>query len=133
MKLATLKPSIPMLKSSPVVTIATERLRGRGLQERNVRFLHHNPLCAECLKTGQVTEAREVDHVTPLWAGGADSEENLQGLCVACHAAKTAQEAAQRAVGGQIGSTDGLSGNPRPSQLRIKNPLLEPGDGPQAA
>lgn len=49
--------------------------------------------CAVC---GRVTQVLEVDHIAPLWAGGADVDGNLQCLCVDCHATKTAREAAQR-------------------------------------
>lgn len=40
--------------------------------------------------------AFEIDHSTPLWAGGADSLANLQALCPNCHAAKTQSEAISR-------------------------------------
>ncbi|MBD3175775.1 MAG: hypothetical protein GF320_11380 [Armatimonadia bacterium] len=39
----------------------------------------------------------EIDHKTPLWAGGANHVDNLQVLCVPCHREKTAREAAERA------------------------------------
>jgi 5-methylcytosine-specific restriction endonuclease McrA len=38
-----------------------------------------------------------VDHITPLWDGGANEDPNLQLLCDPCHKAKTAAEAALRA------------------------------------
>lgn len=35
----------------------------------------------------------ELDHVTPLWAGGVDCyESNAQALCNPCHAAKSQRE-----------------------------------------
>lgn len=40
----------------------------------------------------------EIDHVTPLWAGGDHGFANLQPLCNLCHRSKTAREAALRAV-----------------------------------
>jgi len=40
--------------------------------------------------------AFEIDHSTPLWAGGADSLANLQALCPNCHATKTQTEAISR-------------------------------------
>lgn len=39
-----------------------------------------------------------VDHVVPLWAGGADTDANKQTLCPCCSAAKTAREASERAA-----------------------------------
>ena len=38
----------------------------------------------------------EVDHITPLWAGGRHYLSNLQVLCRPCHLEKTAREAAMR-------------------------------------
>ncbi len=43
-----------------------------------------------------VSAAEEVDHVVPLWAGGADDESNYQSLCSPCHKVKTASEASAR-------------------------------------
>lgn len=46
-------------------------------------------MCEHC----QVRPSRLVDHIVPLRAGGARLElENLQALCVACHARKTAAD-----------------------------------------
>ena len=68
------------------------RLRGRPLQRRNKRFLQENPLCVMCEAEGRVSVAEEVDHIIPLFKGGADEWKNLQGLCLACHATKTAKD-----------------------------------------
>ncbi len=38
-----------------------------------------------------------VDHITPVSRGGANTDANLQTLCVDCHDTKTAREAAARA------------------------------------
>ena len=73
-----------------------ERVRGRALQQRRERFFHHHPLCVECLKEDRVKEAVELDHVIPLWKGGADHESNEQGLCREHHAQKTAREQRER-------------------------------------
>ena len=43
-----------------------------------------------------------VDHIVPLWAGGANEDENLQLLCEPCHKVKTAREATQRAAARRI-------------------------------
>ncbi len=75
------------------------RLRGRRLQERNAQFLAENPLCAECTKQGRVSPAAEVDHMVPLFKGGADEYSNWQGLCVPCHKVKTAKDMGYRHTG----------------------------------
>jgi 5-methylcytosine-specific restriction protein A len=37
----------------------------------------------------KVELARELDHIVPLFKGGTDDEDNLQGLCIECHKKKT--------------------------------------------
>ena len=54
-------------------------------------------MCVLCQKQGRFTLAAEVDHITPVWEGGTDAENNLQSLCPPCHRAKTAIEATRRA------------------------------------
>ena len=48
-----------------------------------------------CQACGLVTSELEVDHIVNVARGGSDDEANLQALCVPCHQAKTATEAAQ--------------------------------------
>ena len=49
--------------------------------------------CVLCAAQGRVEAARAVDHVTPLFQGGAALDpENLQSLCLECHRIKTAEE-----------------------------------------
>ncbi|MDF3606318.1 HNH endonuclease signature motif containing protein [Paracoccus sp. DMF-8] len=49
-------------------------------------------LCQPCLKRGHVTEANEVDHITPKAQGGTDDLGNLQAICRDCHRDKTASD-----------------------------------------
>jgi 5-methylcytosine-specific restriction enzyme A len=57
--------------------------------------------CAECRALGRDLIASEVDHIVPLWAGGAPRDPaNLQAMARECHAAKSAAEAKARAGGG---------------------------------
>lgn len=50
-------------------------------------------LCENCFKNGMIVVGTDVDHIRPISQGGAeDDESNLQLLCKACHAAKTARE-----------------------------------------
>lgn len=48
-----------------------------------------------CQACGIVTEAGEVDHITPRALGGSDDMHNLAWLCVDCHKEKTARELAE--------------------------------------
>ena len=60
-------------------------------------FLREHPTCVRCAQQGRVVAAVVVDHVVPLKDGGARFDwASLQGLCIACHIAKTARETAQR-------------------------------------
>lgn len=67
---------------------------------RRERWLMASPLCIACQAEGRVTLGQEVDHITPLWAGGQDDESNYQSLCIEHHKAKTAGEAKDRARAG---------------------------------
>jgi hypothetical protein len=70
----------------------SERLHERVLDEEHQ--------CRVCGRPGYFDDSGrhslEVDHIEPLWAGGADDRANLQALCVACHKAKTKGEAGPR-------------------------------------
>lgn len=68
------------------------RLRGRaGMAQRRRRLALH-PFCAECDRRGLTRATEEIDHVLPLHMGGLDVDENVQGLCIPCHAVKSAME-----------------------------------------
>ncbi|QUT07933.1 HNH endonuclease [Sphingobium phenoxybenzoativorans] len=73
-----------------------ERLRGRAAVEQRERRLRQHPLCAHCAKVDKITVTAEIDHITPLAFGGTDTDDNVQGLCLPCHAAKTATEGANK-------------------------------------
>ena len=82
------------------------RLRGRALQRRNAIELAQEKVCRVCWKR----PASQMDHILNLAAGGADTRDNRQGICIPCHNAKTAREAAAA----------------RPSRIRPSEP--HPGD-----
>jgi len=55
--------------------------------------LSEQPLCEECLRAGRTTPAQMVDHIVPINKGGAKlTMDNLQSLCNACHARKSAAD-----------------------------------------
>jgi 5-methylcytosine-specific restriction endonuclease McrA len=92
----TLKPRVKTL-STTIASSVTQITRIRGLYAiRKAHFLKH-PLCAECERQGRTALATDLDHITPLWAGGHETDVNRQGLCATCHKAKTADEARLRA------------------------------------
>jgi 5-methylcytosine-specific restriction protein A len=92
-KLATLQPRIGLqslaIGSSATQVLKAPRLRGEALQKRRARWFAEHPLCVHCEAKGKVSAATELDHILPVYQGGADDLCNLQGLCNACHAVKT--------------------------------------------
>ncbi len=52
------------------------------------------PLCRKCLERGFYTPTKHVDHIIPLTQRPdlALERNNLQGLCIKCHAQKTNEE-----------------------------------------
>lgn len=79
------------------------RIRGRTLQTLRARLLGENPMCSMC----GTSVATELDHIKALTNGGTNDDDNLQGLCAACHEVKTLKDLGQRPRG-----TTGLDGWP---------------------
>jgi 5-methylcytosine-specific restriction enzyme A len=50
-------------------------------------------LCQPCRSEQRVAAGTIVDHIKPKAEGGTDDLANLQTICAACHAIKTAAEA----------------------------------------
>ena len=88
-----------------------ERVRGRAGVAQRARRLSDHPLCRTCQKAGRIVATAEIDHVVPLSRGGADDDDNVQGLCAECHRRKTAAEQPPRRIGQAVGAdgwpTDG--------------------------
>jgi 5-methylcytosine-specific restriction protein A len=75
----------------------TQRIGGSRWKRIREQILTDEPLCRNCSKHNRVSLATEVDHITPLWAGGKEYDlTNLQPLCCDCHIIKTSEEATQR-------------------------------------
>lgn len=68
----------------------TPRLRGQRWVDQRKLLLMQNPLCVKCKEEGRVTLATEIDHIVPLFKGGAHESANLQALCADHHREKTA-------------------------------------------
>jgi 5-methylcytosine-specific restriction protein A len=73
----------------------TQRLRGRGLQQKRAALFAREPNCRECRKHGRFTKAVIRDHVIPLAEGGTDDDTNTQPLCQDCSDVKTRAESAR--------------------------------------
>lgn len=91
-KLATLQPMVGVADLMTAGTVGTERIRGRRLQDIRSSWRMRAPLCVECEKAGRVRLWTQLDHIIPLFKGGADHDSNRQGLCDECHAVKTRED-----------------------------------------
>lgn len=106
MKLQTLKHRL-QTAAGRLVTLAParpdviERKRGSaGVRDRERIRRRDCGLCQECKRQGRIgVLGAAVDHIVPLWKGGSDDDTNKELLCVPCHDAKSAREAAERARG----------------------------------
>ena len=68
------------------------RMRGRKLQERRLRVWSKDPHCDKCRRQVDYPSGFELDHDTPLFKGGEDSEDNCRLLCIDCHYKKSRQD-----------------------------------------
>lgn len=73
-----------------------ERGYGRHWQLLRLVVLNEEPTCRRCAGRGRVTAATLVDHILPLRDGGTNDRDNLQPLCVDCHAVKTHGDVGKR-------------------------------------
>ena len=71
-----------MLRSFP--TNAEKRRYWKNRQY----VLARDPLCQIC----QNAPSAEADHILALSLGGADTIDNMQGLCVSCHKRKSRED-----------------------------------------
>ena len=61
------------------------------------------PYCQNCEIKDKLTEATEVDHITPLESGGEPFNRiNLQSLCKRCHVIKSAEENRSRMLSNRV-------------------------------
>lgn len=96
---------------SPLTTVALSavqtpaavlRIRGSSLQVIRHRILARDRgicRCEECIRTGAIKAAHEVDHRIPIDFGGQEDDANRYAINIDCHKAKTAAEATRRACG----------------------------------
>jgi len=70
------------------------------METRKRIWLRDGGRCVDCGRVVDIAPGAgqmEIDHATPLWAGGRDDDANRVTRCTDCHASKTAAEAAERA------------------------------------
>lgn len=90
------------------------------IEKRNVSKARREKVLAAqdhvCKRAGCEERATDVDHIIPLWMGGSNRDENLEGLCPAHHKAKTKAEASIRGKVKRIIKRE--SGEKKPSRLK---------------
>lgn len=78
--------------------MAVQRITGRSLQSRRLKVWSEHPHCAMCGELVAYPAGFELDHKISLYAQGADTEDNVQILCIdvgdkiGCHRKKTAND-----------------------------------------
>lgn len=91
----------------------------------------HNGVCHLCKLPirGERGESWHVEHVIPLWNGGADDEKNMAPAHIDCHAPKTKEEAKTRAKGNRQKARH-IGAAPEP-KVKIKSPGFPKADKPR--
>lgn len=102
-KLKTLNPRLSVVSGSRLAPPPKVENWGQGRGGRPWRRLRAQILLRDlytCRHCGRVCADSDLvaDHIVNLAQGGADSPDNLQALCTACHKIKTLAES--RAGGG---------------------------------
>lgn len=67
------------------IKFAKQKRNVSGNKKKQIEFKQNY----ECLNCNKRTPALEVDHIIPLYQGGSNCVDNLQGLCPTCHGEKT--------------------------------------------
>jgi 5-methylcytosine-specific restriction protein A len=90
-------PTISLTRGGPV---APPRIVGWQLTKIRERIIvRDGAACTKCGFMPANLSYLEVDHVVPLFRGGAESDENRACLCRRCHRAKSLLEEKERAGG----------------------------------
>jgi len=84
-----------MMATKPTRPTKTKTLRKTSEAVKKIVAARQNWTCHVCREI--LKSAYEIDHVQPLWQGGADDRENMMALCASCHAQKTQAEHILRA------------------------------------
>ena len=85
-----------------------QRTRGRRWMSMREVVLIEEPVCKVCNRK----PSAQVDHIIPISKGGTDVRDNLQGICIKCHDAKTADDLGLKQPKQRIG----IDGYPIPNE-----------------
>ena len=90
-----LAPRVTNAPTSRIKTNTTANARTRGsvwMKIRDAIMRRDLGICQSCVRAGKLSTATQVDHITPLIAGGTDAYSNLEAICDDCHKDKTVAE-----------------------------------------
>jgi 5-methylcytosine-specific restriction protein A len=90
-KINTITPRISRIDTRVGSSAAVDRIRGWRLTKIRERILLRDGYRCRVCGWASATEL-VVDHVIPLFAGGNNSDPNLQSLCKDCHKLKSDKE-----------------------------------------
>lgn len=92
------------------------------IEKRNVSKARRDKILAAqdhvCKRAGCDERATDVDHIIPLWMGGSNRDDNLEGLCPAHHRGKTKAEASIRGKVKRIAKRE--AGEKKPSRIKSR-------------
>lgn len=109
-----MKPSVSVIPDPDLSTESRDvsaARRKRIIEKQN--GICKRPFCEEV--------AVDVDHIIPLWRFGSNRDDNLEALCVACHAIKTKVEAKVRAKAKAQGGETGQWARRKKNGSRLKS------------
>ena len=75
-----------------------------------------------CKRSCCESPAVDVDHIVPLWMGGSNRDQNLEGLCVPHHKQKTQAEAKMR---GKVKRIEARANGTRRPRAKIPGQKLQ--------
>lgn len=102
MTIKMLKPRVQTMPMRSIKPLQTERLRGSSWMKIRDRIMRRdNGLCRcdDCVATGALRIAHQIDHIIELADGGTDADVNLRAVNFDCHARKSEAAAAARRAG----------------------------------
>jgi len=79
------------------------KVAGATLTARSKRIKARDGYRCQMCGAVHIPEDMEVDHITPIFRGGSEDDDNLQSLCKPCHEDKTASDMGYR-IKPQIGA-----------------------------
>lgn len=110
-----------MTDRNPFETVKRKR---RTAKHREAIYVAHDWICHLCKTRIDPTHDRhELDHVTPLWCGGTDDDDNLAPAHSRCHLEKSTGDLGTKAKRDRIRAFDlGIKRSSRPMPCGKRSP-----------